>query len=576
MIEYQRKDIVRLGDPEFDKMKGQLWFKDNAFEIYKVGADEMVSLMELDEPIPAKDIQPIPINKKHAGNIYYDPVIAASVVGPDDDIPVHYTDYTYFMDSFGKVTEEDGTTLRTLVEEQKFKYVHEVQHWLREKYGTDDLRIHHKLITLAEVQSRNLWNLRDSLLDAGVSSYQFLYEMANMLYLRWLAFNDDNAFEKWKELEQTAGDDLLEKYQEAIQQNKQQTRIYSAPALAQAIAEVSKCAYKENIASLFDLLMDENSKAKASGAIQNYTPRVLARLLVKLMQPKPGEYWHDPAAGFSGFLVEIDRYMRDKNSDYSLMSGDEKKFQLMDALSGMEILKEVARIGFCNTRFHDLRCEIKTGDSLTTRNYQQYDGIICEPPIQMFSLAGKQSTGDSSKNKQLGFVELILKSLNLQHDSRAAVLLPESFLYKNSSDYRYIRKSLFEDHHLHTILRLPKGIYPNSSISMCAIFLRNNHNMDDRVLVYDMLPEIIKPEKLEDLSIFKDFIETYRSRMPQKRGLLIRLGEIRDDDYKVTFVKDEHQDKEQMDTPSHYLLEANKVVREIRSLLEKMEKEVND
>ena len=171
---------------------------------------------------------------------------------------------------------------------------------------------------------------------------------------------------------------------------------------------------------------------------------------------------------------------------------------------------------------------------------------------------------------------MIIKSLSLQSDSRAAILLPESFLYKNSLDYKNIRKRLFEEYNLHTILRLPKGIYPNSSISMCALFLSNNHNMDNRVLVYDMLPEKIKPEKLENLSIFKDFIETYRSRMPQKRGLLIRLDEIRDDDYKITFEREDHQDKEQMDTPSHYLSEANKVVREIRSLLAKMEKDVND
>ena len=153
MFDYQRKDIIRLREGVFDELKGQLWFNDNAFEVYELESDEMVSLMELDEPISAKDILPMPINKKHAENIYYNPVIAASVVGPDDDIPVHYTDYNYFMDSFGKVTEEDGTTLRSLVEKQEFKYVHEVQHWLRKKYGTDDLRIHHKLIMLTEVQS---------------------------------------------------------------------------------------------------------------------------------------------------------------------------------------------------------------------------------------------------------------------------------------------------------------------------------------------------------------------------------------------------------------------------------------
>ena len=95
---------------------------------------------------------PMPIGRKYSGNVYYDPIIAASVLGPNDKIPVHTTDYSYFMDAFGRVKDEDGNTLLALVEEQKFKYVQEVQHWLRERTGSDDLKIHHKLITLSEKQ----------------------------------------------------------------------------------------------------------------------------------------------------------------------------------------------------------------------------------------------------------------------------------------------------------------------------------------------------------------------------------------------------------------------------------------
>ena len=498
MVEYQRNDIVRLVDSKFEELKGQLWFSDNAFVVAEMEKDGMVSLNELDMPLSASEILPMPASKKHAGNIYYDPIIAASIIGPDDEIPVHSTDYSYFMDHLGRITEEDGTTLRTLVEEQKFKYVHEVQHWLRERYGSDDLKVHHKIITMAEAQYRNLWNLRESLLEAGVSSYQFLYEMANMLYLRWMTFYDEKEADRWKKLEQAAGDDLLHLYQEAIRRIKQQTRIYSASVLSEAIKVVSKCAKQENIAALFDLMLQENSKAKDGGAIQNTTPKVLAQLLVKVMRPKLGEHWHDPAAGFSGFLVEIDKYLRDSNDNYKTLTEEERKFQITEALSGMEFQREAARIGFCNTRFHGLWCNVKHGDSLEAVDYQQYDGIICEPPIQMFSLAGKQSSG-TYKNKQLEFVELILKSLSYQFEGRAAMLLPESFFYKYGGEYRHIRKRLLEEYSNHAILRLPKGIYPNTNISMCAIFLRCRPSEDGKVLIYDMLSEKLKPEQLQDV-----------------------------------------------------------------------------
>lgn len=575
MAEFQKNDIVRLGESKFEAVKGQLWFKDNAFEINAIKEDGMVSLMEQDELVSLSDLLPMPINKKHAGNIYYDPIIAASVIGPDDEIPVHSTDYTYFMDAFKKAAEEDGTTLYELVDKQGFKYVHEVQHWLRKRYGTDDLKIHHQIITVAEVQVCSLWNLRDSLLEAGVSSYQFLYEVANILYLRWMGFYEETALARWKELEQANGDDLLDKYQQAIKRIKQQTRIYSASALSQAITEVKKCVKSENIAEVFDLMLLENSRTKGSGAAQNYTPKVIAQLLVEVMQPKAGEYWYDPASGFSGFLVEIDRYIRKETSDYSSLSEAEKKFQLMEALSGMEIQKEVAWIGFCNTRFHNLRCDIKVGDALTTTNYQLYDGVICEPPIQIFSLAGRRGEEGANKNKQIEFVELIIKSLSLHGKSRAAILLPESFLYRTATDYKYLRKRLFEQYNLHTVLRLPQGIYPNDSISMCAIFLNNRPSDGHPVLVYDMQPVRMKSEGAE-FALFQDFINSYKTREPQKKGQLVSLDEIRNNDYSITFVKGKSEETEKLETPSFYLTEANRMVREIRSLLKKLELEVND
>ena len=575
MVEYQRNDIVRLTEAKFEEQRAQLWFKDNAFEIIAIKGDGMVSLMELDEPISESDLLPMPINKKRAGNVYYDPIIAASVVGPDDKIPVYNTDYTYFMEAFKKVTEEDGKPLYELVEKQGFKYVHEVQHWLRERYGSDDLKIHHQIITLAEVQCRNLWNLRDGLLESGVSSYQFLYEMANMLYLRWLTFNDKKALERWMELEQTTGDDLIEKYQKEIQRIQQQTRICSVSVLTQAISEVSKCIQEENISEVFDLMLQENSKMKDGGALQNYTPPVISRLLVELMKPQLGERWHDPASGFSGYLVEINNYLRKNNGNYSLLNQKEKAFQLTEAITGMEIQKDIARIGFCNTRFHGLRSDVKNGDSLNETNYLLYDGIICEPPMPFFTLAGSASSEKTNKNRQTDFVELILNSLSLQPSSRAAILLPENFLYKNSSDYRQIRKRLFEDYSLHTILRFPKGIYPRSaSLSMCALFLQQGRSRDGEVLVYDMQNQNLKSEELQDVSVFNGFIKVYNSRMADKQSRFVTLENLRQGDYIVSFGRRNQNEDLELNTPEHYLSEANKIVKEIRSLLVRIEKEV--
>lgn len=573
MIDYQRNDIVKLSNPKFEEIKGQLWYSDNAFVIAEVGQDDLASLKEFDAPIPVSEIQPLLISKKCAGNVYYDPVIAASVASLDDVIPVYSADYTYFMDSFKRVMEEDGSILLTHVEEQKFKYVHEVQHWLRKRYGSDDLKIHHRIITLAEEQFRNLWKLRDGLINAGVSSYQFLYEMVNMMYLRWMSFFNDAESANWRELEKTKGDALLDKYQEAIHKINQQTRIYSASVLGQAISEVSRCAKQENIAEVFDLMLQENSRVKDGGAIPNSTPQVLAQLLVELMQPQLWERWHDPAAGFSGFLVETDKYLRKNNGNYQALNEEEKAFQITEALSGMEIQNEIARIGFCNTRFHGLWCKVLTGDSLKASDYKRYDGILCEPPMPSFSLTEKSKSGS---NRQTVFVELILDSLNLHPDSRAAIILPESFLTKSSSDYRYTRRRLFGNFVVHTILRLPKGIYPNTSLSMCVIFVKCKYDHNRDLLVYDMQSGKLKPEQLQKISVFDGFIKAYHSRILDKRCHLYSLDEIRDKDYQLSFNLNGEREQQQVESPSHYMTEANKIVKDIRNLLSKIDKEIND
>ena len=103
MVDYQWNDIVRLKDAKFEELRGKLWFSDNAFVITGEVQEGVVSLKELDAPVALSEVQPMPISKKYASNIYYDPVIAASVVRPGDEIPVYNRDYTYFLGDRGTV-----------------------------------------------------------------------------------------------------------------------------------------------------------------------------------------------------------------------------------------------------------------------------------------------------------------------------------------------------------------------------------------------------------------------------------------------------------------------------------------
>jgi len=576
-MEFQKNDIVRLRKDKFEELREELWFKDNAFLITELKDDGMVALWELDHDMPKSGLLPMVINKRQAGRIYYDPIIAASFIGPGDEIPVHRTDYTYFLDAFKNSKDEHGRTLYDLVEEQKLKYVHEVQHWLRERYGTDDLKIHHQLITSSEKLAMDLLGLRNELLTSGVSSYQYLYEMANMLYLKWLAFYDESAKEVWSRLVGANGDGLIEKYKKAIRATEQQTQIESDVTLSKAIKAVENSVRQQSsIAEVFDLLMQDNSQRKGNGVAQNMTPKVLSKLMVELLEPRLGEVWYDPAAGTFSTMVEIDRYLRNENHNYEHLANEQVAFQTKEALSGKEILKQVARIGHCNARFHGLWSDVKTGDSLTEIDYQQYDGIICEPPISVFSLAG-QSQGErgSHGNKQLGFVELILNSLTPNRNSRAAILLPEGFLWNSQGLYQQMRCRLFEQFNLNTILRLPMGIYPNSSVSMCILFLNRQRFTTDYVLVYDMRSVKVKPEERNNISIFKDFISAYRDRVINDNSKWLSIEELKANEYKVNFENITEKEKERLESPKHYLMEANGIVKEMRSLLTKLEKEVD-
>lgn len=143
MEPFKKGDFVRLDENAFALAVDNTFEETNVFEIDSIDDESgSVKLKDVKYSINIDDIEPIPIDGVHDKNIYYDPVIAASIVTPGQPVPVHHRDYSYYMDSFKRSTYEDKT-FDVLIKDANCQFVHEVQHYLEEEFSSHDLKINH-------------------------------------------------------------------------------------------------------------------------------------------------------------------------------------------------------------------------------------------------------------------------------------------------------------------------------------------------------------------------------------------------------------------------------------------------
>lgn len=139
-FEFAKGDIVKFID-EANVRPDYLHNLENIFQIVSIEGPS-VKLSRSFSPIIEADLSAITAVKmdgQEDRNLYYDPIIAASIVWPGDSVPVHHKDYTYYLDA--QATFCRNKTMRDFITENGFKYVHELQHYLREHYQSDDLKI---------------------------------------------------------------------------------------------------------------------------------------------------------------------------------------------------------------------------------------------------------------------------------------------------------------------------------------------------------------------------------------------------------------------------------------------------
>ncbi len=355
---------------------------------------------------------------------------------------------------------------------------------------------------------QKLWNYCNVLRDDGLSYGDYLQQLTNLLFLKmahertlppWSRASIVPAGYDWPSLLARDGDDLEVHYRHLLEElgkksgmlgvifRKAQNKIENPAMLRRLIVDLID---KEQWTTLeadvkgdaYEGLLEKNAQDTKSGAGQYFTPRPLIQAIVEAMRPEPGQTICDPAAGTGGFLLTAYDYISHHNS----LDRDEKKHLKYEAMHGWEIVNNTARLCAMNFLLHEIggdECPIRVEDALAGDPGIQFDMVLTNPPFgKKSSITIVNESGDEERetltyfrddfwvttsNKQLNFVQHV-KTLLKTH-GRAAVVVPDNVLFEGGAG-ETLRRKLLHECDVHTLLRLPTGIFYAQGVKANVLF----------------------------------------------------------------------------------------------------------
>lgn len=420
-----------------------------------------------------------------------------------------------------------------------------------------------------------LWNLCNVLRDDGITYHQYVTELTYILFLkmaketgaeekipvdyRWdvLASKSGTGLKKYyKELLAYLGENCTGRIREIYQGAS--TNIDEPKNLEKIIATIDGLdwytAREEGLGNLYEGLLEKNANEKKSGAGQYFTPRVLIDVMTRLMKPQPGERCNDPACGTFGFMIAAHQYVKDHTDDFFDLDADTAKFEREQAFTGCELVHDTHRLALMNAMLHDIEGQILFADTLSNqgKSLKGFDLVLTNPPFGT-KKGGERATRDdftfTTSNKQLNFLQHIYRSLKADGKARAAVVLPDNVLFADGEG-EHIRVDLMDKCNLHTVLRLPTGIFYAQGVKTNVLFFtrgKTDKGNTQEVWFYDMrtnMPSFGKtnPLKKEDFSGFEVAYEAsdrysvqderwsvFTREQITEKGNNLDLGLIRDD-----------------------------------------------
>ena len=456
-----------------------------------------------------------------------------------------------------------------------------------------------------------LWNLCNVLRDDGITYHQYVTELTYILFLKMAkeTHAEDTIPEdcRWDALRDLRGLDLKNHYKKVLDKLGTETQgrvreIYAGAAtnidepknLEKIITSIDELdwfsAKEEGLGSLYEGLLEKNANEKKSGAGQYFTPRVLIDVMTRLVKPQPGERCNDPACGTFGFMIAAAQYVRDMTDDYADLTEELANFEVEEAFSGCELVHDTHRLALMNAMLHGIDGPIYLGDTLSDfgKRFKDYDVVLTNPPFGT-KKGGERATRDdftyTTSNKQLNFLQHIYRSLKANGKARAAVVLPDNVLFADG-DGQAIRRDLMEKCDLHTILRLPTGIFYAQGVKTNVLFFTrgtSDQGNTKEVWFYDLrtnMPSFGKthPLKRED---FAGFVKAYeaadRHSVEDERWHSYTREEIaaKDDSLDLGLIKDDSIiDYEDLPDPVESAESAIASLREAAKLLQEVADEL--
>lgn len=398
---------------------------------------------------------------------------------------------------------------------------------------------------------QKLWNLCNVLRDDGISYQQYVTELTYLLFLKMMKEQETESVLpedfRWNNLLEREGVELKTYYQRLLLElgsshEEKLSLIYSDASTSIAepknLEKIIKSidaldwynAKEEGLGNLYEGLLEKNASETKSGAGQYFTPRVLIDVMVQLIDPKVGERCNDPAAGTFGFMIAADQYLKNKTDNYFDLDPQKAEFQKKKAFTGMELVQGTHRLALMNALLHNMESRLEHGDSLSSNGkwMKDYDVILTNPPFGTKKGGERVSRDDltyETSNKQLNFLQLIYNALKDNGQARAAVVLPDNVLFESGIGAQ-IRRDLMNKCDLHTILRLPTGIFYAQGVKTNVLFFTKGTTDQDNtkdVWVYDLRTNMSSFGKRNQLTMahFENFMKSYvaedRSKVDDER-----------------------------------------------------------
>ena len=399
-----------------------------------------------------------------------------------------------------------------------------------------------------------VWGMCGPLREDGVSYGDYLEQLT---YLIFLKMSDEYAKPpykrktgipegySWSDMNALKGAELENKYKEILEKLSEQggilskifkgatNKISNAAILSRIVAMIDKEKWvsmsSDVKGEIYEGLLQKNAEDIKSGAGQYFTPRPLIKAMVKCIRPEPMKTIVDPCCGSGGFLLAAQDFIA---NTYTL-DREQKEFMKAEAFRGNELVATTFKLCLMNLYLHNIgdiygNIPVTLGDALLIDSGERYDYVLTNPPFGKKSsitftneegeqedenlVYNRQDFWTTSSNKQLNFVQHI--NTILKATGKAAVVVPDNVLFEGGAG-EIVRRKLLETTDLHTILRLPTGIFYKPGVKANVIFFDKRPASPDiqtkEVWVYDFRTNVhftLKKNPMTEADLV-DFIKCY-------------------------------------------------------------------